>query len=83
MNQNITIFLQNYRDDGKYCEKLYSNPEMFFDIWKEDFINRMEEERKKRKAEQKLRRQNRKKNEQSNQRTEKKVQAIIPTWVGI
>ena len=44
-------FSQDYREDDKVCEKLYSDPNMFFEIWKEDFIKKMDSEKKKRQAE--------------------------------
>ena len=60
--------LQAYREDEKICQKLYSNPDMFFEIWKEDFINKMEEERKKRRQEAKERKKERLKTQSENRR---------------
>ena len=54
---------------------------MFFEIWKEDFINKMEEEMKKRRAEAKSRRKNRQKTQEANTRVAKETQKIIPLWV--
>ena len=73
---------QEYRDDDNNCQKLYSNPDMFFEIWKEDFINKMEEERKKRKELIKRRRIVRKKQQEENRRAEKKIEKIVTRAVG-
>ena len=76
--------IQQYREDEKDCQKLYSNPEMFFDLWKEDFINKMEEERKKRREAMKARKQARQKQKQENKRKEKTMEdmvTIVPRWV--
>ena len=43
------FLIKQYREDDFECPKLYSNPDMFFEIWKEAFISKMEEERKKKK----------------------------------
>ena len=57
---------------------------MFFDLWKEDFINKMEEERKKRKEAMKARKVARQKQKEENKRTEKKMEDMViiePRWV--
>ena len=54
---------------------------MFFDLWKEDFINKMEEERKKRKEAMKARKLAKQQMKEQNKRTEKKIEKIIPRWV--
>ena len=57
---------------------------MFFDLWKEDFINKMEEERKKRKEAMKLRKIARQKQKEENKRKEKKMEEMVkiePRWV--
>ena len=57
---------------------------MFFDLWKEDFINKMEEERKKRKEAMKERKLARKKQKEENKRKMKKMEdmaTIEPRWV--
>ena len=33
---------KEYREDGKSCEKLYSDPNMFFEIWKSEFMKKMD-----------------------------------------
>ena len=38
--------LQSYRLDDLNCSKLYSNPGMFFDIWKEEVIEKAKKEAK-------------------------------------
>ena len=60
---------------------MYSDPEMFFEIWKNDFIMKMEEERKKRREEQKRKKEQRKKTQASSERKVKEREIIIPTWV--
>ena len=74
---------QAYRDDEKNCQKLYSNPQMFFEIWAEEFINKMAEEKKKRRAKEKERRKNRQKTqeEQAGARVAKETVKIVPLWV--
>ena len=79
----LVIHLQAYRDDEKNCQKLYSNPDMFFDTWKEEFIQKMEEERKKRRKEQKEKKRNRQKTQDTHKREKKEVEEIIPLWVMI
>ena len=37
-------YKQEYRDDDKHCEKLYSDPNMFFEIWKTDFMKKMDDD---------------------------------------
>ena len=54
---------------------------MFFDLWKEDFINKMEEERKKRKEAMKARKQARLKQKEENRRKEIQTVKIVPRWV--
>ena len=54
---------------------------MFFDLWKEDFINKMEEERKKRKEALKARKAAKQQMKEQNKRTQKEVVKIIPRWV--
>ena len=54
---------------------------MFFDLWKEDFINKMEEERKKRKEAMKARKQARQKQKEENRRKEIEIVKIEPRWV--
>ena len=49
---------------------------MFFEIWKEDIINKMEEEIKKRREAKKLKDQNKKKNQEKNKRKEVQVVKI-------
>jgi hypothetical protein len=51
--------LQSYRLDDLNCSKLYSNPGMFFDIWKEEVIEKAKKEAKA------LRRKNKKKEKQN------------------
>ena len=77
----ILLRKKQYREDDKDCQKLYSNPDMFFDLWKEDFINKMEEERKKRKEAMKARKLAKQQMKEQNKRTEKKIEKIIPRWV--
>ena len=57
---------------------------MFFDLWKEDFINKMEEERKKRKEAMKARKVARQQQKIENKRKEKKMEDMViiePRWV--
>ena len=57
---------------------------MFFDLWKEDFINKMEEERKKRKEAMKERKLARQKQKEENKRNMKNMEdmvKIVPRWV--
>ena len=56
---------------------------MFFDLWKEDFINKMEEERKKRKEAMKARKAAKQQMKEQNRRTQKEVVKIIPRWVRV
>ena len=70
------FFIKQYRDDDLECQKLYSNPDMFFEIWKEAFISKMEEERKKKKDQKKEREKIRKKMQEQNQREEIKLEKI-------
>jgi len=51
--------LQSYRLDDLNCTKLYSNPGMFFDIWKEEIIEKAKKEAKA------LRKKNKKREKQS------------------
>ena len=51
--------LQSYRLDDLNCIKLYSNPGMFFDIWKEEIIEKAKKEAKA------LRKKNKKREKQS------------------
>ena len=54
---------------------------MFFEIWAEEFINKMEEEKKKRRAKEKERRKNRQKTQEANTRVAKETVKIVPLWV--
>ena len=38
------MLTQEYREDDESCEKLYSDPDMFFEIWKKDFVRKMDTE---------------------------------------
>uniref|UniRef100_A0A8C4RA64 Wiskott-Aldrich syndrome protein family member n=1 Tax=Eptatretus burgeri TaxID=7764 RepID=A0A8C4RA64_EPTBU len=40
--------LNPYRDDGKDCLSFYTNPSYFFDLWKENMLQDMEDVRKER-----------------------------------
>ena len=62
------FFIKQYRDDDLECQKLYSNPDMFFELWKEAFITKMEEERKKKRDQKKEREKIRKQVQEQNQR---------------
>ena len=53
---------------------------MFFEIWAEEFINKMEEEKKKRRAKEKERIGKRKERE-ANIRVAKETVKIVPLWV--
>ena len=77
----LYFFIKQYRDDELECQKLYSNPDMFFEIWKEAFISKMEEERKKKKDQMKERDKIRKKMQAQNQRGEIKPEKIKPLAV--
>ena len=70
------FLIKQYREDDFECPKLYSNPDMFFEIWKEAFISKMEEERKKKKDQKKERDKIRKQMQEQNQREEKKLEKI-------
>ena len=86
-NVDISTILQAYRDDEKDCVKLYSNPDMFFEIWSEAFVKKMEEERKKRKQEARRRRKQREETqkETEEEKEKKKKEAlerkVVPLWV--
>ena len=68
---------KEYREDELNCQKLYSNPDMFFETWKDEFIKKMEEEHKKRKEIQKRRKSIRKKQQEEGRRTAKKSEKIV------
>merc|ERR1711962_1052117 len=44
-NPNLEL-LQEYRTDNLNCAKLYSNPEIFFEIWKAEIIENAKKEAK-------------------------------------
>ena len=56
-NPNLEL-LQDYRLDDLNCAKLYSNPDMFFEIWKSEIL---ENAKKEAKEERKRMREKRKK----------------------
>lgn len=46
--------LQEYRDDGKICTKMYSDPDWFFQIWKDNMLKEAEKNMKKRVKKKKI-----------------------------
>ena len=70
---NILTYFQPYRDDEKDCVKLYSNPDMFFEIWSQQIMKKMEQERTKRKKEQRERKRQREAAQKPKQEAEAKA----------
>jgi len=49
------LLMQELRDDDKSCDKLYSDPNMFFEIWKSEFMKKMDTDNLKRMERKKTR----------------------------
>ena len=45
----IHLFIQKYRDDNKDPLKIYTNPDYFFELWRENLQKEMEKARQERK----------------------------------